>query len=134
MAEYHDWLARAGIVSEIGASRTKSGSIDAAIVVIQAPAGSQISALSNDSTAGVPNVTELSGGRFPVGAVCRMYAAARGQIFQTAAVARPHKKDRMATNTCSERTLCGDVAATEPTNAANTKSVNANFHHMTRPQ
>jgi integrase/recombinase XerD len=31
MAEYHDWLARAGVV-EIGASRTKSGSINAAIV------------------------------------------------------------------------------------------------------
>jgi len=49
-------------------------------------------------------------------------------------VARPHKKARAATNTCSERTLCGVVAATAPTNAANTKSVNPTCHHMTRPQ
>jgi hypothetical protein len=32
MADYNDWLARAGVSAEIGASRTKSGTIDAAIV------------------------------------------------------------------------------------------------------
>lgn len=33
MADYHDWLAKAGLaLTEIGARRTKSGSIDAAIV------------------------------------------------------------------------------------------------------
>jgi len=63
-----------------------------------------------------------------------MGAAAWFYTIHTAATARPHKKDRVATNTCSERTLCGVVVATAPTKAANTKSVNANFHHMTRPR
>lgn len=32
MADYHDWLAKAGVPRELGSARTKSGSIDAAIV------------------------------------------------------------------------------------------------------